>query len=167
MSEYAEIKRLINIMSERPLEQMFTAEVLSCSEVDCKVMLGTMELSGVKLFSVEAGGGFLIKPAVGSMVTIADLSKGLQRDLSIVKVDKAEQILIEIDGLKIDIDGVAKKIEISSNGITLKDLFTKIQHMIDALTKGVLVQGSTLAVVAPTVPLDLIDFETQFKTLLK
>ena len=167
MNEYNEIKMLISGMGEKTFTQLFTAEVVACSDVDCTVMLGMMELSGVKLFSIGAAGELVIKPAVGSMVTVADLSKGLQRDMCLIKVDKPELVRFEHNGLKIEFDGLAKKVEISSNGINLKDLFGSIHDMIDALTKGVLVQGSTLAVLAPTVPVDLIAFETKFKTLLK
>lgn len=146
---------------------IFTAEVVKVNGDSCSIQYGEMELSGVKLFSIGAAGNFLIKPAIGTMVTVADLSGGNKRDMVIIKIDKVEQLKFEHNKLVFDLDGKASKIEISSKQVSLLSLFDELINIIKNLKVNVLAPNSPSATVTPDVLLLLEKFESSIKQLLK
>lgn len=164
-SEIKEIIRDISGCTKNPV--VFTAEVVKVSGNTCSIQYGEMELSGVKLFSIGDAGNFLIKPAVGTMVTVADLSGGNKRDMVIIKIDKVEQLKFEHNKLVFDLDGKSSKIEISSKQVSLLSLFDELINIIKNLKVNVLAPNSPSATVTPDVLLLLEKFESSIKQLLK
>lgn len=135
----------------QPGSVLFTAEVTAVTETDCTIKIGEMEVTGVKLFSIEEAGNLLVKPVVNTMVTVADLSGGQLRDLVVIKVDKVELVKYEQDGLIVLIDSVNKivkvengltmlidggdsKASVSNDNASLKDLFASIADILQTLT---------------------------------
>lgn len=113
--------------------QMFTAEVISTSSTTADVQYGEMTFTGVKLFSIAAAGGLLVQPAVGSKVTVVDMSGGEFRDLVIVKVDTAALIRFEHNGMLVEFDG-EDKMTLEANGVNLGALLENIAQIIEQLT---------------------------------
>lgn len=167
MNDYSEIRKLIREMGDTHSSQVMVGEITSCTNTDCTVKIGSLEFSNVKLFSIEAEGELVIKPAVGSMVTVLDLSLGKMRDLMVVKVDKPELFRFKNADMTIEFDGTTGKIDITAGGISLKDLFAAVKDMIDVMSKGVLTPNSTLLVTAPTIGPLLQNFELNYKKILK
>lgn len=162
-----EIREKIKDIAGNQGMTLFTAEVLKVEGATCTVEYAETQLSGVKLFSIAAEGEFLLKPAIGSMVTVADLSGGLKRDLCLVKIDKIEQIKLAHNGLVFDIDAKNEKFEISIQGVSLKSLFTDLTFIMKSLKVMVLAPNAP----SGTVTLDTLNlinsFEMDFKRLLK
>ena len=71
-----EIREKIKAIAGNQGTAFFTAEVVKVDGSTCTVEYAGSKLTGVKMFSIGAEGEFLIKPATGSMVTVADLSGG-------------------------------------------------------------------------------------------
>ncbi|MEI6683425.1 MAG: hypothetical protein WCO44_12385 [Bacteroidota bacterium] len=143
----------------------FTAQVKSVSETDCSVMYGTMEITGVKLFSIDAAGKLLIKPKKGSMVTVADLSAGKLRDLVIIKADQVELIRYNQDGLIVEIDSVSKKVDISNASTSLTKIMEALHDLLQSF-KVLTPQGPSEGLQVDTMT-SLEQFQTTFKQLLK
>ncbi|MCX6266856.1 MAG: hypothetical protein NTW16_05790 [Bacteroidetes bacterium] len=167
MSELHEIRdRIRNISGIKELgAPFFTAEVTEVSDNDCSVIYGTTTLTKVKLFSIGEAGKLLIKPKVGSKVTVADLSQGKLRDLIIIKADEVELIKYDQDGLVVEIDSVAKKINIKNDSTSLTKLMTSVYDIISKLTVST-PNGPSGTPLPPTVTA-LEKFKTDFQNLLK
>ena len=142
-----------------------TGMVSKVSETDCSVMIGALELTGVRLFSIGNPGAMLIKPKKGSMVTVADLSQGKLRDLMIIKADQVELIKYNENGLVVEIDSVTKKIDIKNDSISLNQLMTSVYDIISKLTVST-PNGPSGTPLPPTVTA-LEKFKTDFQNLLK
>ncbi len=139
MSGISEIKEALQHIAGGRRMQMFTAEVSASStsstssDAVVSVKYGEMVLTGVKLFSISAAGGLLVQPAVGSKVTVADMSGGEFRDLVIVKVDNPALIRFEHNGMLVEFDG-EDKMTLEANGVSLKSLLDNIAGVIEQLT---------------------------------
>lgn len=144
---------------------VFTAEVVSATETTASVRFGDFIFSGVKLFSIEAAGGLLVKPKAGSTVTVLDLSQGKYRDMVIIKCDTPESIKMEINNLKVDFDGVNGKIGMTASGKSLLDLMNSITTIIKGLT--VSTPAGPSGTPLPTTLQAVTQFETDFKQFLK
>ena len=74
----------------------FNAEVMSVDGETCTVTRNGLQFTDVRLAAVVDGNtkNLLIKPKVGSMVLIADLSEGLMRDLGIIGWSEVDTITI-------------------------------------------------------------------------
>ena len=92
MNEYAQIRDYIRKISDNKGVSIFTAEVTKVEEKFCSVKIGEFNLSGVKNFCNEENGNFLIKPKLGSLVTVIDF--GDFRDMQIIKVQEFDEIII-------------------------------------------------------------------------
>lgn len=144
---------------------LFTAEVIDTSETSCTIELGEMKLKDVRLFSVEAAGKLLLKPKIGSKVTVADLSMGALRDLQVIKADEVELIRFSQDNLVIEIDSVSKKVDVSNPTTSLTKLFTALYDIISKLTVST-PNGPSGTPLPPTIT-SLEKFKTDFQKLLK
>jgi len=166
MSKAKEIREAIkSIVGEYP-EGIFTAEVISSTETECDIQYGDTKFTGVSLFSSDDG-KLLIKPAKKSMVTVADLSGGKFRDLAIIKVDKAELIRFEHEGLKFEFDGDSKKFELATNGANLKDILESIATILKSLKVAVLAPNAPSGTITPDTLTLVEKFESDIKMLLK
>ena len=119
----------------KPGGTLLVAEVTEVTETDCSVQLGETKITKVKLFSQEADpGNILLKPKVGSMALIADLSFGDLRDLVLIWADKISSFKFEENGLVIEFDSESKKIDIKNDQVGLKDLFQSVSDIIKQIT---------------------------------
>lgn len=98
MSKYRQIRELIqkNAGTYNAQGWVFTAEVTSVSGDLCNVKIGDFELSEIRLNAIENGSknGILIKPAIGSKITVLDMSNGKFRDLQAIGFSEVESIII-------------------------------------------------------------------------
>jgi len=167
MNRLEEIKASIQQIARtnQQLGIVFTAEVVSANEATADVQFGDFIFTGVKLFSIEAAGGLLVKPKLGSTVTVLDLSEGKYRDMVIIKCDTPELVKMEINGLVVEIDGVSGKIGMKASGISLLDLMNSIASIVKGLTVST-PAGPSGTPLPPT--LQAVNrFETDFKQFLK
>lgn len=162
-----EIREKIKAIAGSQGMTLFTAEVVKVDGPICTVEYAGAKLTGVKIFSIGAEGKFLIKPVTGSMVTVADLSGGLKRDLCLLKIDAIEQMKIEHDGLVFGIDGKAGKFEISSKGVSLTGLLTSLADILKTLKVAVLAPNAPSSTITPDTLTLVEKFETDLKRLLK
>jgi hypothetical protein len=170
MNRIDEIKQsLTHIAGKAQTSHVFTAEVVSASSTSSDAVVavkyGEMILTGVKLFSIVAAGGLLVKPAVGSTVTVLDMSRGQFRDLVIIKTDTPELVRMELNGLTIEADTVAGKVAVSASGVSLKGLMQSLATIIKQLTVST-PAGPSGTPLPPTMQA-VVQFETDFKKLLK
>lgn len=166
MSEARKIREHIRQISEAGKHVAhFTGEVTQVSDTDCTVQLGEMELEGVRLFSVDDAGTLLVKPKVGTKVTVADLSGGQLRDMELVKVDSPELIKYDMNGLVVAIDSTIKKIDIHNNSVSLKGLMSSMYDIISKLTVST-PNGPSGTPLPPTIQA-LEKFKEDFGKLLK
>ena len=167
MSDIRNIREHIqNISGLKDLgKPFFTAEVSSVTDTDCSIMYGTLELTGVKLFSIGSAGKLLVKPKKGSKVTVADLSQGKLRDLVIIKADEVELIRYDQDGLTFEIDSLSKKIDIKNDTVSLTKIFGSLADIISKLTVST-PNGPSGTPLPPTLAA-IEKFKTDFQTLLK
>jgi hypothetical protein len=166
MTEFREIREKLRSIAETGQSAPFRiAEVTKVTDSDCSIMIGELEITGVKLFSIIAPGGLLIKPKVGSMVTVIDLSNGLLRDLLLVKVDHAELISYDQDGLTVEIDSVSKKVDISNKTTSISKLMGQVADIISKLTVST-PNGPSGTPLPPTITA-LEKFKTDYQQLLK
>lgn len=145
----------------------FTAQVVKVEGSTCTIEYAGTKLTGVKLFSIGDGGKFIIKPLAGSMVTVADLSAGLRRDLCLIKIDQVEQMKLENENIVFDIDGRSGKFEIRSGNLSLAKLLLSLADIIKGLKVGVLSPNAPSGPIAPDSLALLNKFETDLKQLLK
>lgn len=107
----------------------FNAEVVSVDTETCTVKRNGLEFTDVRLAAVVDGNtkNLLIKPKVGSMVLIADLSEGLMRDLAVIGWSEVDTITInggENEGL-VKVKELTQKINTLETDLnSLKTIFT-------------------------------------------
>jgi hypothetical protein len=106
MNKSSEIRGLLKSFGKGDIFQslFFTAEVVSAEDEKCSVKMGTTTLSDVRTGAVIDGeaNNLRIKPTVGSMVLVADLSGGGMSDLAVIGFSKIDTITInggELGGL--------------------------------------------------------------------
>ncbi|MCK9452867.1 MAG: hypothetical protein M0Q90_14325 [Bacteroidales bacterium] len=162
-----EIREKIQAIAGNQGVVMFTAEVVDVDDTFCTIDYGGNKYGGVMLFSIGQQGKFLLKPAIGSMVTVADLSAGLKRDLCLVRIDKLERFKIEHNGLVFEIDGESAKIDMSHNGVSLSTIFEKLAEILKTLKVAVLTPNSPSGAITPDTLALVTGFEMAFKSLLK
>lgn len=156
---------LTHIAGNAQTSHVFVAEVVSATDTTADVLYNDMKLTGVKLFSILSSGGLLVKPSAGSKVTVMDMSRGQLRDLVIVKVDTPELVSMQMNGLTIEADTVAGKVEVSASGVSLIDLMQSLATIIKQLTVST-PAGPSGTPLPPTLQA-VTQFETDFKKLLK
>jgi len=89
-----EIRNHIKEIAGKTPVPLFVAEVITVADTDCIVKVGNVAFPDVHFFCQETeAGNLLIKPQIGSMVMVADLSGGGLRDLHIIKTDKVDVII--------------------------------------------------------------------------
>ena len=98
MNKSSEIRRLLKSFGKSEVFQslFFAAEVVSAKDEKCSVKVGTTTLSDVRTGAVIDGNAnnLRIKPTVGSMVLVADLSGGGMSDLAVIGFSEVDTIMI-------------------------------------------------------------------------
>lgn len=146
---------------------IFVAQVVSATDKDCKIRIGDLVVTGVNLLSIVSDGDLVIKPAPGSMVTVVDFSQGELRDLCVIKVDKPELIKYAHQSLTFELDGNNGNVEVSGNGVSLRDLFEALSGIIKTMKVAVLAPNAPSGTITPDTLALVTEFETKFKQLLK
>ena len=105
MNNYSKIKELISGMKTK--DRIFhSGEVLEVGTDRCSVKIGSLVLIDVRLRSVLNGNQdyMIIKPQVGSMVTVADTSGGDLRTTEVVQYSEVASVEISIGGKTVSMD---------------------------------------------------------------
>lgn len=103
MDKYAKLKEMLRTVCGAEGKGggvLFQAEVVSVTGDCCRVRIGGLELSDVRLKAVADGqteGVLLVVPEVGSRVLVGSLT-GDFRDLAVVGIERFEQLLLGGNG---------------------------------------------------------------------
>ncbi len=106
MDTYSEIAKALRQIVGRDGNSapVFTGEVKSVEGETCTVLIGELEVPDVLLTPADDGkeGKLIITPKEGSMVTVADLSGGELRHLSVVQWGEVEKITLTADSIELN-----------------------------------------------------------------
>lgn len=106
MDTYSEIAKALRQIVGRDGNSapVFTGEVKSVEGETCTVLIGELEVPDVLLTPADDGkeGKLIITPKTGSMVTVADLSGGELRHLSVVQWGEVEKITLTADSIELN-----------------------------------------------------------------
>lgn len=133
MNEYAKIREYIKNISDNKGVNLFVAEVTKVEDKFCSIKIGDFSLTNVKNYCNEEAGNFLIKPKIGSMVTVIDF--GDYRDMQIIKVQEVDKIIInggQLGGL-----------------VKIAELVSKLNGIIDAFNSHIHASAGTPPTTVP------------------
>ena len=106
MDTYSEIAKALRQIVGRDGNSapVFTGVVKSVEGETCTVLIGELEVPDVLLTPADDGkeGKLIITPKTGSMVTVADLSGGELRHLSVVQWGEVEKITLTADSIELN-----------------------------------------------------------------
>lgn len=106
MDTYSEIAKALRQIVGRDGNSapIFTGEVKSVEGETCTVLIGELEVPDVLLTPADDGkdGKLIITPKTGSMVTVADLSGGELRHLSVVQWGEVEKMSLTADSIELN-----------------------------------------------------------------
>ena len=135
----------------------FNAEVVTVDDETCTVKRNGIEHTDVRLAAVVDGNteNLLIKPKVGSMVLIADLSEGLMRDLAIIGWSEVDTITINGG----DFGGLVKIQELTNKLNTLVQAFNTHTHTVATTGTAAAQTGTATAIATQAQPFSKSDYE--------
>lgn len=147
MDVYSKIKSALREMQTTDGGSPIIGEVTGVDGTVCKVKIGELEISDVRLRAVVNSETdlLLITPKIGSRVLMHDLSGGRMRELVIVKFSEVEKINIRTGETTIDVENGKIEINGGDNGgmcntpelkTQLDKLTARVDGIIDALTNG-------------------------------
>ena len=143
------------------------ATVSSLEDDTCSVVLASgMELNNIRLKATIGGDEnyFIQRPKIGSKVMLFSVNGDL-KDLVVIKSDEVENFEFSSNGLDIFIDSEDGKLQIGNQETDLKTLF---QMNVDLLRMfQVTIPTGISGTAIPTVMQKIIEFEIEFKKLLK
>lgn len=105
MDTYSEIARQLRaIVGAEGAAPIFTGEVKSVDGETCTVLVGELEVPDVLLTPADDGNGgkLTITPKTGSMVTVADLSGGDLRHMTVIQWGEVEKITGKFDSIELN-----------------------------------------------------------------
>lgn len=127
MSKAREIRELIRKISGTQNQPVifFNAEVVHVTQEVCSVKFGDIELGDVRLSAVVDGNAnnMIVKPVVGSMVLVADMSLGEFRELQVISCTEIESISIN-GGQN---EGIVKVVELTAKLNALEDAVNQLK----------------------------------------
>ena len=132
----------------------------------CSVLLiDDFEISDIRLKATADGqDNFLIIPKVGTRVLMLS-TDGTIGNLTVIKIDVAEKIFYNENGLYVEIDSTTGKVKLQNEETSIKSLFQQLVDMLKTLKVYTPVGPSGIPL--PDSMNKIIQFETDFKTLLK
>ncbi len=94
-------------------------EVVAVEGDTCRARLGELEIPGIRLAAIEGGasGGLLLKPAVGSIVLVADLSCSELRECAVVGYSEIESLTYRHGDTSVEADGNAVSVAAGLSGV--------------------------------------------------
>lgn len=134
----------------------FNAEVVSVDSETCTVKRNNINHTDVRLAAVIDGNtkNLLVKPKVGSMVLIADLSEGDLRDLAVVAWSEVDSISCKTGSISIDVTGREIKFNDGTEGMAkLSQLISWMQNVktdLTTISTALNTLGAPILVTTPT-----------------
>jgi hypothetical protein len=118
MDIYGKIAQKIKEIAgtDKEMQSFFTAKVKAVNGQTCDVLVGDLELTGVRLRSVVNSSTemLLLKPVIGSQVVVADLSAGKLRELVVIEYSEIKEYWLKIEETTIKVS--ASGIELNGTG---------------------------------------------------
>ncbi|TDX84051.1 hypothetical protein [Epilithonimonas xixisoli] len=170
VSKYTQLARNIRaIVAKDPRFQNLHSIygiVKSIEDDTCTVEISqNFEISDIKLKSTANGENNLLTiPKIGSRVTMIS-NDGSIDNLTIIKVDVAEKIVFNENGLNVEIDSTDGKVMIKNDNASLFDLLQDLTNLLKQLK--VYTSMGPSGTPLPDSILSIEKFETDFKKLLK
>lgn len=169
MDKSAKIKKALQEVIGANPNYPVVGTVLSVQGESCTVQLvDGLILSDVKInASVTDSEDYLILvPAFNSEVLMLS-GDGTLSNLYIIKVNEVAQFKFSQSGMKVEFDGLDKKIKIENGTVNLKDLFTDLATILNSLKVGVVAVGAPSGTITPDVMTLVSDFSTKVNSFLK
>jgi len=131
MSKASDIRELIRSIgtTKKPGKLFFRAKVKTVSDETCQVEWNGLLISDVQLAAAIDGNAknLLIKPKVGSVVLVADLSEGEMRELAVISWSEVDTVVFnggENEGI-VKVKELTDKINTLENALnSLKTVFS-------------------------------------------
>lgn len=169
MEKIAEIKKKLKEVVGAYPNYPIVGTVLSIQGESCTVQLvNGLVLTDVKINATVTDGEdyLLLVPAFNSEVLMLS-GDGTLSNLYIIKVNEVAQFKFSQSGMKVEFDGLDKKIKIENGTVNLKDLFTDLATILNSLKVGVVALGAPSGTITPDVVALVSDFSTKVNLLLK
>lgn len=167
MPDVAQIKRLIREIVGANPNLPVTAIVKSVEDDSCTVELKSgLIISDVKLKATinDSDNFLLMTPKIGTSVVMISLS-GDMNNLTVVKMNQAEKVEYNQDGLNVLIDSSDWKVQIKNDEVSLHELLTDLTTLLKQLK--VFTPSGPSGTPLPDTITALEDFETGFNKLIK
>ncbi|MGJ5643201.1 hypothetical protein [Formosa sp. S-31] len=167
MSDIKEVKRLLREIVGATPNLPIPAKVLSVSGDVCTVEVkGGLKLTDVKLKATSNGDTnyVLLTPKVGSNVVMLSHTGKLD-NLTIIKVDEFEKIVLVQGALEVEVDSTDSKVGVKNETCSLNEVFQDLATLLKQLKVYTPVGPSGLPL--PDTITAIEAFETKFKALLK
>jgi hypothetical protein len=138
MDIYGKIAQKIREIAgtDKEMPAFFTAEVKAVNGQTCDVLIGDLELTGVRLRSVinSSNQMLLITPVLNSQVVVADLSAGKLRELVVIEYSEIKEYWLKIEEttLKVTAEGIELNGSGESGLVKVNDLVDKINRLENA-----------------------------------
>lgn len=153
MDTYSEIAKALRQIVGRDGNSapIFTGEVKSVEGETCTVLIGELEVPDVLLTPADDGkdGKLIITPKTGSMVTVADLSGGELRHLSVVQWGEVEKMSLTADSIELNGGENGGVVNIESLKNNLDVLKKHVEAMKNAIANGFTSVGASTAANGP------------------
>lgn len=169
MDKLAKIKKALQEVVNANPNYPVVGTVTAVDGETCSVKLVSgLVLSGVKInASVTGSADYLIlEPAINSDVLMLS-GDGTLSNLYIIKVNEVAQFKFSQSGMKVEFDGLDKKIKIENGTVNLKDLFTDLATILNSLKVVVVAVGAPSGTITPDVMSLVSDFSTKVNSFLK
>lgn len=130
MDIYGKIAQKIKEIAgtDNTMPSFFTAKVKAVNGQTCDVLIGDLELTGVRLRSVinSSNQMLLITPVLNSQVVVADLSAGKLRELVVIEYSEIKEYWLKIEEttLKVTAEGIELNGSGASGLIKVNDLIS-------------------------------------------
>lgn len=114
--------------TEQPGFLFHPMEVVAVEGDTCRARLGELEIPGIRLAAIEGGasGGLLLKPAVGSIVLVADLSCSELRECAVVGYSEIESLTyrhgdtsVEANGSAVSVAAGDMRVKVTAEGVEI------------------------------------------------
>ena len=135
------------------------AEIVSVDSETCTVKRNGLELSDVRLSAVVDGNkkNLVIKPKIGSLVLIADLSNGQMRDLVIIGWSEVDSITVNGG----DLGGLIKIQELTDKLNSLVTKFNAHTHQVSTTGTAAAQTGMAVTTAGTATQFSKSDYEDE------